>query len=489
MFFDRTHRALIWDHISKSSRTVENRRLRPQDVVRRCTLIIALTAGGGCALTPSGTKEEKALIEQAGKPYEQKFEARELPELPLAPSWANVLERAFLANGDLEASYFDWKASFQRIEIASAYPNSNVEVGYSYMFSSERMKSFDRQAFGLGFDSAVNLSFPTKVAQQGKVALDQARASGERFRTAKFELQRRVLSAWADYMLLAERLRINKEQLGLLRLSADAVRARAQLGGAQRDFLKVEALVRTGEDAVKGIEAQLTASRAMLNGMLARSPNASLDVLGAHEELRPMHVPDDALIAAAVERSPELSGLARQVEGRSDALELARMQWIPDISPTAIFAGGVSQAIGAAIMLPTNVVGIQGGIREAEAMLQGGEAMLRQARRDKASSVVATLVALRNSERQAKLFEASIVPLADRVLANSQQAYATGAAQYLDLLDAQRTVLDARLVAAEARASREKRLAELEAMLGTDIEMLNSGRALAAEAGRAGHVD
>ncbi|MBL8765172.1 MAG: TolC family protein [Phycisphaerae bacterium] len=422
----------------------------------------------GCALTPSGTKEEQARMHEAGKPYEEPFAQRAQPELPASPSWQDVLQRAFLANGDLEASYFEWKAAVQRIEMASAYPNSNVQLGYSYMFSSERMKTFDRQTFSLGFDPSMNLSFPTKVQQKGQVALDEARTTAERFRTAKFDLQRRVLSSWADLQMLEQRRRIQQEQLSLGHLTIDATRARAQAGGVQRDLLRAEASLRTLENNVQNTDAELTAMRAMLNGMLARGPNAPL--AAATADVREIAATDDQILAVAVERNPEIAALAHQVQGRTDALELARMQWIPDINPSFMFTGSVSQAVGATIMLPTTIAEIKGGIREAEAMLRSGDAMLRQTRSDRAATLVATLVALRNNERQAALFETTLLPLAERVLTNMRQSYASGAAMYLDLIEAQNMLLDTRLMIVEARASREKRLAELEALMGTDIE-------------------
>ncbi len=148
------------------------------------------------------------------------------------------------------------------------------------------------------------------------------------------------------------------------------------------------------------------------------------------------------------------------------------MLWIPDINPTAMFTGSISQALGAMVMLPTNTVEIRAGIREAEAMLRAGEAMLRQARSGRAALLVATLVALRNSERQARLFETSIVPLTERVLTNARQSYAAGSSMYLDLLDAQRMLLDTRFVVADARAARGCGSPKLEALIGADIETL-----------------
>jgi len=98
--------------------------------------------------------------------------------------------------------------------------------------------------------------------------------------------------------------------------------------------------------------------------------------------------------------------------------------------------------------------------------------MRRQGLYDLGSRVAATLWALRNDERQAALFERSIVPKARQSWDGAAKAYATGAVGFAELLDSVRVLLSARRMAAEARMAREKRLAELEALLGADVETL-----------------
>lgn len=444
-------------------------------VARAATVLASIAVGGciltACSLTPKGAAEERSRVTEAGKPYQSE---RPLEELPESPTWEDVLRRAFLANGDLEAAYFDWKAAVERIDVASSWPNSRLMLGYSSVFSGGDIKAFDRGTFSLSPDSMESLLWPSKAAQQGEVALDEARAAGARFRAAKFDVQRRVLSAWAEYALQAERVRIARERQDLARLVFDESGARVRAGGAQQDLLRADISLRTAEDALKSAEAERTARRAILNGMLARDADAPLPAPSPMPPPRPIPVDDAVLLATAVEQSPELEALARQVEGRADALELARMQWLPDINPTVAFTGSVSQAIGAAIMLPTTITEIEGGIKEAGAMLRGAEALLRQAGHDRASSFVATLVALRNAERQAALFESSILPAAERAVAVTREGYSAGSATYLDMIEAERALLDAQLVTAEARAARETRLAELEALMGADIEALAS---------------
>jgi outer membrane protein TolC len=148
------------------------------------------------------------------------------------------------------------------------------------------------------------------------------------------------------------------------------------------------------------------------------------------------------------------------------------MAYIPDINPMAAFTGGASQMVGAMVVLPTTIPEIRGRIDEARAMLRASEAMLRQTRSDRAAGFVAALYALRNAERQAAVFRETILPRAQQALAASRQSYATGTGSFTDLIDSQRTLLDVRLMVAEAQVEREKRLAELEALAGVDVETL-----------------
>jgi cobalt-zinc-cadmium efflux system outer membrane protein len=431
---------------------------------------LTLAALGGCSLTPCGTDAERDRLAAVGQSFESPISERSLPELAAAPTWQDVLQRAFLANGNLEAAYFDWKAAVERIGIASAYPNSNVEFGYSYMFSSEQMKTFDRMTFSVGFDPMENLAWPSKVQQAGKIALDEARSAGERFRAAKFSLQRRVLTALAEYALLAERSRIEQDNLALLRLTREAAVSRVQTGSPQHELLRTEIDIRTSDDRLTTIQSELAATRAMLNGLLVREPNEPLEPEALYCDRRIAPGDDVAILASAAERNPDIAQWMWQVEGRRDALELARMQWIPDIMPSVMFTGSIAQAVGVAISLPTTIAEIQGTIRESQAMVRASEASLRQVRADTAAEVVATLISMRNSERQASLFRDTVLPIATHVVINVRQSYSAGSSQFIDMLDAQRTLLDVQLTIAEADAKRERRLAELESLLGVDIE-------------------
>lgn len=436
-------------------------------------IALALAAAvmlSGCVLTPKGADAETARLNEAGREYEPPVEERQLPELPEEPTWRDVLRRAFLANGELEAAYFEWKAAMQRVPQAAGYPNQSVMLGFDYMFSDENLKGWDRTTIQADFMDPIAL--PRKVRKAGQIALADAQAAGRRFEAAKFDLQQRVLSTYADYALAAERVRIGRQNVELLRMLSETAANRVAAGASQQELLRADVAYRLAQNELATTESALPQLRAELNALMGREPTAPLPAPKVLPALRPLPADDAALILIATDKNPELAALAHEVQGRRDAVELARMQYIPDFNPFAAITGDVSQLLGASLVVPTNLPQIRGAIDEARAMVRGSEATLRQARLERSARFVAALYALRNYERQIELFETSILPATESVLSNARQRYAAGTGMFQDLIESQRTLLDVRLTVAEARAAREKRLAELETLAGVDVETL-----------------
>lgn len=427
---------------------------------------------GGCSLAPQQTRDEHRKLQAAGQVYEPPFERWSMGEMPQPVRWQDALQRAFLVNGDLEAAYYEWKAAMTRIEAASAWPNSNVQVGFEYMFSKENMKSWDRTTLSAGFDPAMTLTLPAKARQAGRVALEEARVAGHRFEAAKFDLQRRVMRAYLDLALAEERIRIQRDEVALLKLLLETAANRVQAGEAQPMLLKLQMEHEFATNQLANQVAEAASMRSMLNGMLARNAQAPLALPPALPVPRLVAADDAQLIALAVDRNPELAGLARRAAGRRDALELARLAYLPDISPTASVTGSISQAVGAMLMLPTNLPAIRARIDEARALLRTAEAQARQARHERAGSFVATLYLMRNAERQSRVLREHILPAAEQILATTRQAYIAGSVGFIDLIDSQRTLLDVKLMMAETLIERERQLADLEALAGVDIETL-----------------
>jgi cobalt-zinc-cadmium efflux system outer membrane protein len=439
---------------------------------RAAALLLATALAAGCVLAPRATRDERLRAAAAGRAWERPADERALPDLPERPDWRQVLERAFLANGDLEAAWFDWRAALARIDVAGAYPNTNVSFGFQYMFSPGNMKAWDRTTLSVQPDPMQNLSFPTKVYAAARVALDEARAAGERFAAAKFTLQQQVLTAWLDYALLAEKVRIARDDVALLAVLDATAAGRVGAGGPQRDLVQAGIDRRLAENRLAALEAELPQQRAALNALLGRAPDAPLAPPAALPAPRPLAADDGTLIALGVAENPELRALAREQEGRADAVRLARQQYIPDFNPFGGITGSMQQVAGIAVSLPARISMIRGAVREARESLARADAMLRQGRLDREARFVATLHALRDAERQRALLEDDVLPATGRDVADARALYTAGSGNLGELVAAERALLDLRVLIAEERIARETRLAELETLAGVDAETL-----------------
>jgi outer membrane protein, heavy metal efflux system len=444
------------------------------NMLRWGLLAAAVVLAGGCMFKPKETPQLAAELKQQGAPYAKPFEQRQLPELPEPATWRDVLYRVFMANGEVESAYHEWHAAMERTDIASYWPNSNVSLSASYVLGPSGMKAWDRTTLGLGFDQAMPLSQIPKVKKGGEIALQNARQSAEIFRAAKFRVQRQVLVAYYDLALMEEQIRIERGNLQLLKVVQENARGRMQAGGSQQDLLRAQVSVRTSESALADMESQARSMRAMLNGVMARKADAPIVLAAKLPEDRPIHASDDKLIAMGVDQNPELARLAAQVHGRADAIELAKLQYLPDISPTFSITGSAAQSIGAMVTLPSTLPMIAASIREAKAMRDASEAMLRQTRQDKASSFVATLYAMRNARHREAIFAEKVLPASKQLLASSRQDYISGRSGLIELIDAQRTLLEVRRLVAQNHVDAEKRLAELEELAGVDVETLGT---------------
>lgn len=440
---------------------------------QRWMMLALAVAASGCVLAPRAAREEQAAVARAGEAYAVPFHERVLPEIPVAPTWRDVVRRALVANGELEEAYYAWAAAAHRIDQAGAYPNTPFSLDVTRALSGSG-SGFDRTSLVFGFDPMEDLAFPTKVYQAAKVATDEARTAGHRLVALRFDLQRRTLNAWYDYALLAERQRVAEARAALARVDVATAAARVAGGAEGASLIAAEAATHRADDERAALVASVRRARADLNAMLARAPDSALAPPAALESERPLPASDAWILAVAAERDPELAILASEVQGRDDAVTLARLRYIPDFNPFVGTEGAAAQMAGVVISIPTMLREVGAMIRAARAELEASRARERQARLDRAAAVVAALVTARDAERRGALYDGPLREAAERAVVTADVAYAGGVWTYEALLEARRLPLDVRLLAAEARTSREKAVADLEALLGVDAETLTA---------------
>jgi outer membrane protein, heavy metal efflux system len=443
--------------------------LHPDDVrLARFAAVLGLVSiAPGCAV--SGEDNEREAADGAGRIYRDPLEARELPKLPDSPSLVDVLHYGFLSNPGLERAYFEWRMALERVPQARSFDDPRFR--FEHIFSRERMSRWDRTTLG----ASQMIPFPGKLEAAGRAALEGAVAAGRLFEDAKFGLQAEIVESYTELATTDRSIAIGRENLSLLRQFVDITRTLVGTGRArQAGLLKAELESEEAESELKSVEARRSADLARLNRLLSRSPMAPL---GPRMEGGDVGLPakDDQLFALAASRNPELAAMAAQVRGQEHALDLARKAWFPDLELSFDVRGSLEKMIGAMLTLPFQVGRIRAGIREAEAGIRAAQAALRERSDDVRARLVLQLYLARDSDRKAKLIRDAFLPKARKIVDATREAYGTGAATFLELLDAQRALLTLDLEGIRMDAMRRQASARLEALCGLDFGALPKG--------------
>ena len=422
---------------------------------------------GGCTVHPPGEAEERRAAADAGEALDRPEALADLPDKPAAE---DLVRRALLANGEVRQRYWEWRAAIEQIPQDGTQPtNLALSAGVSFMHGNT---SSDRATIGAGNDPMADIVLPAKLSAAARRAQENARAAGWRFRKAQLDLRAKVLSAYADYALSAELLRLERASSQLLETTVLVVEAKNRAGaGGQHDLLKARTELDLSRNEIAAMEAQLPAQRAALNALLARRTDAPLAPPTTMPTTRPaLPLDDEQFLKASAESNPQLAALLRDVEARRHTVALARLQRVPDISLSAgtDLAGGVQSLAGMVTVPLLRHEAIAAAVAQAEANLRAAEAMRQQSATDLAATILADLQTIRDADRQLALFERTVLPRARRIVDLARSSYEAGQSNLLELLDAQRSLLSVQRLVANLRATREKRMAELEAAVGLE---------------------
>lgn len=400
----------------------------------------------------------------------------ELPVLDESSTVEDYLTYAALNNPGLEAAFHRWQAALEGTAQAGTLPDPRFTYGY-FIREVETRVGPQRQRFG------VSQSFPwtgTLKLRRDAAAL-AAEAERQHYEAAKLELFRRVKLAFHEYAFLARAVEITGENVELMTWFERVARSRYKVGSANHaDIIKAQVELARLEDRLISLRDRLRPAAARLNSELNRERGAPLPLPGP-VEAAPVVV-DEAALYAAVGETPRLEAIDRAAERERVAAELARKGLYPGftlsldyletgsaLDPATPDSGKDPLMAMVSVNIPLWRESTRAAEREARA--RENAALLRREEEENrlGARLEEALFAFRDAERKIDLYGNSLLPKARQSLEVTQKAYSAGKAGFIDLVDAQRTLLDFRLARERALADRAEKLAEIEEIVGTEL--------------------
>lgn len=457
--------------------------------VNRCgvavTLAIWSLAGMGIACQRASHRPPSFSVRAHGD-YRQWAEANGLgssadetdgedASIPEDATLRDYLIYAALHNPGLEAAYQQWQAELQRIAQARSLPDPRLTYRY-YIREVETRVGPMRQGVGL------SQQFPWfgVLEARGDAAAAKAEATRMRFEARKWRLFYDVARAYYEYFYLARSLELVRQNIRLLEHMEQVARIRYKVAAADHpDVIRAQLELGKLEDRLASLEDMRTAIVAELNAALNRPASGALP-RPADVETTPADFDDARLLAWMEQSNPQLEELRREVQRREQEVVLARKAYFPSVTLGTDYtqigdpvganepndAGQDAVAVTASINLPIWWQKLSAGVQEARLRKYRAQLDVSQRRNELSARLKRALYEFRDAERKIELYRETLIPKAKQSLEGLDAAYRGGTASFIDLLDAERVLLEFELQAARALADRQQNLAELEMLVG-----------------------
>ncbi len=444
-------------------------------------LIVAMVLMVGCA----SSEERKAFREfdhiqqqMYGRSIEIGTRQQPEAELPAEAGLTEYLAYAALHNPQLQASFARYKAALEAIAPARALPDPRLTYRY-FIQEVETRVGPQEQSFGL----AQTFPWFGKLELRGDMAMEKAKASGQAFEAARLKLFYQVKHAYYEYYYLARAIAVTKENVELMGYLEQVARTKYKVAAAgHQDVIRAQVEQGKLADQLRSLEDLRKPIVAKLNAALNRSPAAPLPWPKGVVLEEKIEASDEQILSWLGQANPQLKALDHQIAAQKKTVELAGKDYFPDFTIGVDYidtagalmfgtpdSGKDPVVVMASINLPIWHDKYRANQRQARARYLAALKERLGAENALASEVYLTLYEFRDAQRKINLYRDSLILRAETSLKVTQTAFTADKASFLDLIDAERILLEFQLLYERALASHAQRLAQLEMLIGRGL--------------------
>ena len=357
-------------------------------------------------------------------------------------------------------------------------PELNIEAWGVPLNHPVRFRSSNPIILGL----RQKFPFFGKLGLKEEIAAQEVKMAEEGLRAKEVDVVAKVKGAYADFFMANKSIQIQKELLELVRQASLTAENLYRVGKApQQDVIKALLEQTDVLNKLTGAEKDRITSQAKLNTLLSRSPNSPV---GQPSELTltPLSLQFSDLEKLVLEQRPELRALESDINKSEKSLELARKNqkfpdfmlglqyWVaPDQSPKHMYTPMIALTIP---FSPWTKGRHDYEIEEALAERQMAKANLDAMRNMALSEAREMFAKVEAARKSISLYQEGLLPQAQQSYGAAVGAYQTGQVNFMTLLDAQRTIRDARMGYYKALVDYEQSLADLDRAVGVDLSQL-----------------
>ena len=409
----------------------------------------------------STQRERKAQqdLHAVGESFRPQDQRPALPALQTTAGLSNFLQFAILNQPQVEAAYYDWAASVQRISVERSLPDPRLTF------------ETDIADMVMSLMPGVMMDFPGpgKLKWAANVASAESQARYFTFESSVLQTAFALKKAYYQLHFLEARIAVNNQTLDLLKDLERLARAQNEAGKVTlQDVLRAQIEQDRLTTEVTNLQDSRNPLLAQFKAALGLTPEQAAPPVPEQFESTPLDLTSERLFNIALDRNPRLRGMRAEVQRAEALLRLAYKARIPDFSiglEADAKASPVVYTPQIAITLPIWRDKIAAQIAEAQAGKRAAEARLTSEQIVLAVDFAEKSFLFREASRTLELLQKQLLPKATQALQVARAGYAGGTVDFINFIDAERTLLGFQLTEVEAHIQRELALAELSLLI------------------------
>ncbi|KIE43959.1 TolC family protein [Geobacter anodireducens] len=391
-----------------------------------------------------------------------------------------LVEAALANNPEVKASEARWEMFRNRVAQAGALEDPMVMLKLqSYLIRDpfdSRRDPMSQRVIGI----SQQLPFWGKRDLMAEVASKEAEALKWQVEERKLELARMVKETYYQIFMTDKELEIVEKNIRIMDDFIALAETKYSVGqGAQQDVFKSQA-ERSKMFSMKiTLEQRRRTLQATLNTLLFRPAETPVGKI-ADFELKPFTWSPEQLRAMAGENRPMLKSLRAQIEKGEAGHRLAEKEFYPDVNLSFEYmqrdpiddmeVGDDMYSAGLTFNLPIQRERRHAMVRESTAEIAMATAELNTVTNSINFGIADNLAQLEQREKLVKLFRTGIIPQAEQSLESATIGYRVNKVDFLTLLDNRLTLYNLEREYYESQAEYQMRLAQLEALVGKELQ-------------------
>ncbi len=435
------------------------------------TIIAAVAVLIMLSTAQAGTEGEETGEPQKEVPGNYLGDRAELGDLK------SFLTLAAENNNELRAAFQKWQAAIKRSVSADVLPDPKFSFGY-YTTPLETRGGPARYKYGL----SQKMPFFGKLGYKEQMALREADGYKAQFDSLKLATFYEVKKVYYEYAYLARAIDITKENIELMSYLEKIATARYTTGSAKHsDIIRPQVELGKLEDRLNSLNDLKRPLSARLNALLDRSPRTEI---AFPTSIPVMTITDseEALATQLQQSNPKLA-FWETVTAKEEARKgLAERNYYPDftfgVDVTEVDDARTPGVTGDGqnpVMAYTSF-NIPIWFNAREAVVDESQAKILAAKRSRIglerklqADLELALYKYRDAGRKINLYRDTLVPKAEQSLGVTMEAFMTGVGTSLDMIDAEKTLLELQLAYYRALTNKAQRLAEIETLVGQEL--------------------